>query len=238
MKLSPTFLRFVAYAKRPVYFSSNVAVVSSFKTFWELYKVNLWSMLGLILLGIIFELIGEWIGIKEPKNTRNDTWLEVFLIVVLAPLIEELIFRWPLRYSKNRVMVAAVIGFWVFYGESYRIKSFDKIIFWIIFFVGTIGIIGVVNLYKSQIGSFWIDNFKWVFWAFGLIFGLIHLSNYDGGWSSFLVFWPVLCSHQIVIGLLNGYARMRYGFWYGVALHATNNMIPALIIAVELLTKK
>jgi Type II CAAX prenyl endopeptidase Rce1-like len=238
MKLSPTFLRFLGYAKQPVYYGSNVPVSNRFKTFWELYKVNLWSVLGLIILGIAFEWIGELIGVKKPKNISENSWREVFAIIVFAPLIEELMFRWPLRYSKNRVMVAAVIGFWVFYGESYRIKTFDKTIFWIVFFVGTIGIVGVVNFYKNQMGSFWIANFKWIYWAFGLVFGLIHLGNYEGSWSSFLVFWPVLCVHQTVTGLLNGYARMRYGFWYGVALHAANNTIPAIFIIIELLAKK
>jgi membrane protease YdiL (CAAX protease family) len=196
-------------------------------------------MLGIFVLFFVVFFIGALTGIKIPDNIASrDEWKYAFMLVVAAPLLEELIFRWPLRCSKNRVMVAAVIGFWVFYGESYRIETFDKTIFWIVFFVGTIGIVGVVNFYKNQIGSFWITNFKWIYWAFGLVFGLIHLGNYEGSWSSFLVFWPVLCVHQTVTGLLNGYARMRYGFWYGVALHAANNTIPAIFIIIELLTKK
>ncbi len=238
MKLSPTFFRFVAYAKRPVYYGSNVLVSSPLKTLWELFKVNLWSILGMFLLLIITGLIGEWVGVKEPESSIKEEWTYIFALIIVAPLLEELIFRWPLRYAKNRTIILAVIVFWIICGESYQIESLNKTVFWVVFSVGTVAVIALMNLYKNQIRFFWTSyNFKWIYWSLGLIFGLIHLSNYDGSYSSFLVYGPVLCIHQIVMGLLNGYARMRYGFWYGVALHAMNNLIVSLFLVAELLNK-
>jgi membrane protease YdiL (CAAX protease family) len=240
MKLSPTFLRFLGYAKQPVYYGSNVPVSNRFKTFWELFKVNLWSLVAITLLGIVFEFVGELIGLEIPKEISENDWGEVFFIVITAPLFEELLFRWPLRHrhSHKETFIAGAILFSVAHGELYRVANFDKIIFWGLFLVGNSAVILALNHFKEQISQFRITNFKWIYWAFGLVFGLIHLGNYDGSWSSFIFFTPVLCLSQIFGGLLLGYARMRYGFWYGVALHAANNTIPAIFIIIELLTKK
>ncbi|TAE37838.1 MAG: CPBP family intramembrane metalloprotease [Runella slithyformis] len=238
MKPSSTFLRFWGYVKRPVYYSSNIAVPNPLKTFWELFKVNLYSILGLFILAFIFVLLGTLLGVEEPENQSEDDWFYVFVVIVFAPLLEELIFRWPLRYSENRVTIVAVIAFIVFYSELSKIEDFDKTAFWILFFGGAVAVGVGANFFKNQIRTFWILHFKWIYWIFGLIFGLTHLANYSGEQISFLVYWPILCTHQIVTGLLNGYARMRYGFWYGVALHAANNTIPAVILIVELLTEK
>ena len=176
-------------------------------------------------------------GIKEPESSSKDEWIFVLGAVIFAPLVEELIFRWPLRYSQNGVMLIALIGFWVVWGEFYKIEGINKIVFWGVFVGGTAAVVGIINWRRSQIYNFWAVHFKWVYWTLALIFGLIHLSNYDGSWRSFLVHWPVLCIHQTVGGLLFGYARVRYGFWYGVALHAMNNTIPTVILVIELLNE-
>ena len=238
IKPSPTLLRFLAYARQPVYYGLKVAVASPMKTTWELFKVNLLSMLGLYILAIIFELIGQLMGIKEPESSAKDEWIFVLGAVIFAPLVEELISRWPLKYSNIGVVMMGLIGFWVIWGNFYEVQGITKTLFWVVFVVGTATIVEIINRGKNQIRNFWSTYFRWIYWTLALIFGLIHLSNYDGSQSSFLVYWPVLCIHQIIMGLLNGYARMRYGFWYGVALHAANNAIPAMLLAVELLTKK
>ncbi len=237
MKLSITFLRVIGYVKKPVYYGSNVIVISPLKTFWELYKVNLWSMLGLFVLLFISLFIVALTGIKMPDNVVDrQKWTFVFALIIAAPLSEELLFRLPLRYSNKRTIIAGVVLFWVLYSETYEIKVFDKTIFWIVFCVGTIALPFLINHYKVRVSSFWIEHFKWIYWTLAAVFGLIHLGNYGGNWSGFIVFWPVLCIHQIVGGLLHGYARMRYGFWYGVAIHATNNAIPAAFLVIDLLT--
>jgi membrane protease YdiL (CAAX protease family) len=239
MKLSPTLLRVLGYVRQPVYYDSNVTVVSPFKTFWELFKVNLWSMFGLFVLVFISLFIIALTGIEMPDNVvSKEKWIYAFALVIAAPLIEELVFRLPLRYSNKRTMMAGTVLFWAFYSETYEIRAFDKTIFWVVFFVGTITVLLLISYYRIQISAFWVANFKWIYWILASVFGLIHLGNYDGSWSSFMIFWPVLCIHQAVGGLLHGYARMRYGFWYGVALHATNNAIPAVFLVITLLTEK
>jgi hypothetical protein len=193
------------------------------------------SICILLGLGLFFSSLGEFLGITEPENPTKDSWFLVFAIVIVAPIIEELIFRFPMRYSNKRVAVLTLILFVVMYGSTYQIKIFDKTIFWIILIIGISSILFLIYRFKDHIRYFWITHFKWIYWGLSLVFGLIHLGNYVGDWQGFAFYWPVLCLHQTFTGLLNGYARMRYGFLYGLALHAANNCVAAIFLVIDLL---
>lgn len=94
----------------------------------------------------------------------------VISAVILAPLIEEGIFRLSLGY--------------------YREKSY----------------------------------FKWLYYLSALIFGWIHFFNYQFDNSHYL-FIPFITMTQTFGGLMLGYIRIIYGFWYGVLLHSLFNIL-------------
>jgi len=101
-----------------------------------------------------------------------------FLVVILAPLLEELIFRAP------------------------------------------------ITLFCS-----YSKAFKYIFYAFALAFGYIHLFNFELT-TNVVLLSPILVAPQIILGFLLGYLRIKLGLIYSILLHALFNgvlMIPILL---------
>ncbi|TYB76769.1 CPBP family intramembrane metalloprotease [Bizionia gelidisalsuginis] len=73
--------------------------------------------------------------------------------------------------------------------------------------------------------------FKTAFYAFTLLFGFIHIFNYDLT-LKILIFSPILVAPQLVLGVLLGFLRVKIGLVYAMVLHALFNaslIIPSLL---------
>jgi membrane protease YdiL (CAAX protease family) len=133
------------------------------------------------------------------RMVAEESTLYIFIsAVVLAPLIEEIMFRLFLRYRRNYPMLILL----------YLIKKS--------------GAYGKGNIH-ILIYRWWRKRFKYIFYASALLFGAIHMSNYDNGDTLFLLF-PLFTFPQIVMGLFLGYIRLKQGFIWSVLLHALHNM--------------
>ena len=76
--------------------------------------------------------------------------------------------------------------------------------------------------------------FKIVFYAFAVVFGFIHISNYEMNTTNLLLM-PLLCAPQIIAGLFLGLIRVKVGLLYSMLFHALYNGV--LIIPVILYYK-
>jgi membrane protease YdiL (CAAX protease family) len=134
-------------------------------------------------------------------NIKDKPDYEIFLLaVILAPMIEEAIFRGPLTLFKSPWK----LPFKVEGINEIRIRAFEN-----------------------------PKVFQIAFYVFALAFGYIHLSNYQID-TQIVLFSPLLVAPQIVLGLIVGYIRIRFGFLWGVALHAGYN---GILIALFLVAK-
>ncbi|WP_409012632.1 type II CAAX prenyl endopeptidase Rce1 family protein [Dyadobacter sp. 3J3] len=66
--------------------------------------------------------------------------------------------------------------------------------------------------------------FKWLYYISALLFGFIHIFNYQFNDTHYL-FIPFITTGQLFGGLMLGYIRIIYGFWYDVLLHALFNSL-------------
>jgi membrane protease YdiL (CAAX protease family) len=73
-----------------------------------------------------------------------------------------------------------------------------------------------LTLFKNQ------KSFKIAFYAFAIIFGLIHLSNFKVT-QNVLLLAPFLVAPQILLGGFFGFIRVRFGLNWSIALHACYN---------------
>ncbi|WP_159467136.1 CPBP family intramembrane glutamic endopeptidase [Dyadobacter sp. 3J3] len=64
--------------------------------------------------------------------------------------------------------------------------------------------------------------FNWLYYVSSVLFGWIHFFNYQFDESHYF-FFPFITMTQTFSGLMLGYIRIMYGFWYGVLLHALFN---------------
>lgn len=74
-------------------------------------------------------------------------------------------------------------------------------------------------------------TFRVAFYIIAILFGFMHITNYKLT-ANILLFSPILVLPQILVGLYFGFIRVRFGFLWGVALHAAYNGILTLMAFV------
>lgn len=128
--------------------------------------------LGFGLIIAVLEALGLYSSDDHAVSKLFEEETPLYIIssaVILAPLIEELIFRGP-------------------------ITLFNK------------------------------KYFKIAFYTFTILFGYVHIFNFDIT-TQLILLSPLLVAPQIVVGLVFGYVRVRLGLIYSMLLHACYNAV-------------
>ena len=160
---------------------------------------------------------------------QNHTF---FYPVLLCPLIEEIVFRLWVVYSKIKLSLSAAIllPFIIFYLSRYVLISDLYLasitvslctIFPLIFFL--------LKSYETQkLIFFWQNNKKKFIVNSSFVFGFMHIGNYVITTKTILYF-PILFLPEFFAGFTLSYIRIRMGFVIGVAWHCLYNFIPYLL---------
>lgn len=81
---------------------------------------------------------------------------------------------------------------------------------------------GPLTLFKKP------KTFKMAFYAFTLVFGFIHITNFEMT-QNVLLLSPILVLPQILLGGYLGFIRVRYGLIWSIGLHALYNGVLVFI---------
>ncbi len=222
--------RFLAFAKRPVLPvhdpDADGAVRATFRMLW----------LDLAVMATLIAALGAAaaMGFELPDNVNNTLepgWQTIVLIVVLAPVLEEIAFRsWltgrPAIIAVVAVLViglAAVPAIISFGLEGSQPTMGASIAMMASFALAIVGapLVGLALL-KRPTPNLFRRTFPLFFWASTLAFALVHLLNYTEG--SLAVLLPLVLP-QFVLGAMLGYLRVHHGLVPAIALHAFHNGI-------------
>lgn len=77
----------------------------------------------------------------------------------------------------------------------------------------------------GRLKRFWRKHFAFFFYASAILFGLVHTINYNNNSLLFYLLSPIIVGSQMFGGLMYGYVRVKLGYWWGVLLHGTFNLI-------------
>lgn len=89
-------------------------------------------------------------------------------------------------------------------------------------------------IFRAPITSFEKPkSFKFAFYLFALIFGFVHITNYELS-TRIILLSPLLTLPQIVAGGLLGYIRVRFGLRWAMLLHGMSN---AIILTMAFVSK-
>lgn len=165
--------------------------------------------------------------LDRPQTLAED----LFTALLVAPLLEELLFRGWLRGQAAGLRFAAV-GF-----SALALLAASRVVpatFAMpvalagaaLVFAGLIRW-GRAHPYDAAVPAWFVRHFHWLVWGSSLLFGLIHLGNYAPLTHplGLLVVLP-----QTVGGLLLAYTRTRLGLRAAIAHHAAYN---AVLTALE-----
>lgn len=196
---------------------------SNLEKFVLLFSVYL--LLDLVLTYLLtWPIYGAFPEIEE-AYTALDGFTEsqlMLMAVLLAPPLEEFLFRLPLRYSKRNLKIWLVLTALLTLLFSYII-SIVLLAFWL-YWISQ----GNNRQIQVHIMRFYKRHGVVIFWFFTMLFALVHLSNFTAGALPVYLFLPAIIP-QIITGIALGVIRLRLGFWWALTFHALFNLVVSLL---------
>lgn len=221
---------FLEFVKNPSYIIENTTMALNEKVSF-ITKLLKFKVLLLIVIIPLFVYAKRMTGAKE--DDWKDTWTMYLSIVIFAPIIEEIIFRYGLRYSKT--IIACLAWLPIYWIIKYTVSE-SNLTMAIGFSFFSIPIIRfALKPFDEQLENLWKRSFPFIFHVFAITFGLVHLSNYSHISNYFLAI--PLVSSQIVSGYVLGFIRMKFGLIYSMGLHSVWNFFATITFLFELIAK-
>ncbi len=223
----------LAYFKNPVYQATES---STFRTSLKvLFSVFLYTNLFLFVsylfvTALDFILKSEYnfsfLRLIDKLQATNSNWYDFLYILIAAPILEEIMFRLPLKFNRINVFVALLTFYFFFYlryadlyasfwGSQLIITIFFIAICWIVVFY-----VCKNSFYKTISTRY----FGFLFYILAITFGLLHITNFiEFVPKNLLFFSPIFTLHQVIMGLFLGYIRVKKGLIWSIALHVCYN---------------
>ncbi|MXO61184.1 CPBP family intramembrane metalloprotease [Altererythrobacter salegens] len=194
---------------------------AAFAVLGKLFVLDLLLMATLIGLAALAEALGA----KFPGHLLTGLEMSppiIALIVLGAPIAEETVFRGWLSGRPGHVLAVLLllgggIAFTVLSGGGREVAALAAPV---IAFVLAIAAIWWKR--RSDAMGFFQRHFRWFYWGSALAFGSVHLTNFTSG--NALILLP-LTLPQLLLGLILGYARTRFGLWSSMLMHAAHNTL-------------
>lgn len=200
-----------------------------------------WGRAAALALGIVFAfdlalsmllviVIDAWDAgagfLPKPLEFEATLAEDLFGFLLLAPVMEELAFRGWLtgRIAALRFALHGFAALGLFTVALYAPAEYQTP-------VALAGVAAVfagliqwsrTRAHDTAVPAWFTRNFHWFLWGSSLLFGLIHLGNYEPlhGPLGLLVVLP-----QTIGGLLLAYTRTRLGLGAAMAHHAAYNAL-------------
>ncbi|MEZ7853673.1 MAG: CPBP family intramembrane metalloprotease [Cyclobacteriaceae bacterium] len=206
-----TFHALWRFIKKPVELSEDKASLQlKIGTCGALFLIQIPPLLVLMALVGGLEQLGLW---DEDMHSLQKIFQEMepvlifFFAVIMAPLLEEVMFRLILRFRSNFLILWSIhIGVALHLGQKRSLlKTARKV---------------------------WDKFYGWVFYLMTMAFGLMHIMNFEPSLNIYLLA-PILVAPQILIGINLGYLRVRFGLIWSILFHAFYN---GVLMSIALLT--
>ena len=226
------------------------------ETFIRLVGVHYLFLLAAIILLSVGTFIFDIDQLEHSiENLLKDSSAVqfLFMLAVLAPVLEELIFRFPLRFRRGSLFILLMVSTLLVYlvsatflpplhelmpkdqpedvAQLMQNANFSAIGLSSLWFVLGLFVLFILSASQSLLertGRYVDHIFPYIFYISAMIFGYVHFTNFAGEMKWFWI--PFLIMPQFMMGLVMGYARLRFGMSSNILLHAVNNLIPGLFM--------
>lgn len=199
------------------------------RTFGWFCLLQLAALTGTALLTLLCE-----VDLPFRDGLSDNTLRGILFAVLFAPLLEEAMFRLPLKRNSTTLLVAlSIITFWIVSAlcGGHGIRSAELLPLRLVLTLCALPPLWyVVRRAAMRI------RFPGYFFLLAALFAFAHLYNVE--FRALHVTFPVVAFllwyviEKFVTGCLYGYARLRHGFAATCCLHALNNAIPAISMVV------
>ena len=181
----------------------------------EFIRLLFIDILLTIPLVIFCSFVAKELKISHVEFSKEST-LIILYAVFAAPIIEEILFRSWLKWTKRNIYILIITLISVV-GLSFFRHRFQHIYIMLILLLLVVALIYLLKNIKVE--PFIAKHFKCFLWSSSIVFGLVHASNCTGNIWYIIGFSFILGSPQIVSGFILGYIRMNYGLRYSILFH-------------------
>ncbi|WP_155212801.1 CPBP family intramembrane glutamic endopeptidase [Fulvivirga aurantia] len=177
------------------------------------FKEKFPTIIALLIIGLIasfavlflVSFIEEFVSIDLGNHAveeilKENPVLSAIFGIIIAPILEELLFRSWLTFRRAYFFLWIPITFYKWLNKSSEFIAFKKV--------------------KTQ----WNKIYPFIFYFSALIFGLVHASNFEN-YMDYLWFAPLITLPQIILGGTFGYVRVKFGLVYSMLLHGLHNLV-------------
>ncbi len=200
-------------------------------------KTNIKDSFALLLLKIFISILLAIIVMQlfDAEQTTMDKFKDKFSPIVilllgglLAPLLEEIAFRLSLKFKPIYLSLSTTLLFFYLISKFYFKTGYINLDNHFLLRLSLSLLIGVMvyivsTKYSNNFKNFWNNNFNWIYYFSIILFGFVHITNFDMNTKNLLLM-PVLTLPQSVGGIFTGYVRIKYGFIYACFFHSINNL--------------
>ncbi len=247
MRLEDAIREFLSFLRHPRFnyqWREDLDWITITKLFLIVFVVE---MLSLSLMSVLIG-IDEIPHAMESLMKNQSVWVIAGLAIIIAPILEELLFRLHLRYKWLLVLfmisllgVCSALVIWLitpdFIGKmssNLTILIHNQFLL-AVSLVTLMIVLFIIYMISEAIPTDGIYKiFPFLFYMTALVFALVHIGNFDISQVKWYL-TPLLVLPQFILALYLGYVRMRKHIGASIYVHAFNNSIPfALYFIVDM----
>jgi hypothetical protein len=206
---------------------------------WGCYLFGYNLLLSLLLAFFVTFPVGKYLGASSIAGIgRARPWI----LFLFAPVVEELSFRLPLRYTEINLTISALLVIWftvrrllLSFGIFGLATTTERWLWSAVFAILVASVVFVLlqtEPVKRLASRIWLDHFRSVLYVSCFAFGLLHISNFRFTTltAETLLLAPLLVLPQIISGFILAFARMRLGMIWCLVLHTAHNFVATIIL--------
>lgn len=187
------------------------------------------SMLFIYFIGQIFDIDVNDLIKKEKKK---ETYYSLFLLILIGPILEELLFRAFLSFKRETLFMSIFFAL-IFFATDFSYYSFPTKQTFI-----QITLALIVSSFIFILSQKNIDKLKYYFPFFFytsiILFALVHIKNFFPLNDAVIWIYPLLVLPQFFMGFALAFIRIRNGLIWSIILHMMINFFSALLMLKSL----
>ena len=190
---------------------------------------------ALLLMFLVDEFLIKKMGFPSVFKLMIESQKKIkgyygfFLVVILGPLVEELIFRLILVPKRRNIAIFTFVFSFLVLNKTYYVNKID----WLL----------LVSLVMSVLLSFLVFNLlkrnpkietaigkrqKIITMVSVVLFGLLHIANIENLHLELALLYPVYALPQMILGYVSSVQRLKLGFVWGLLFHSMINLMAFL----------
>ncbi len=190
-------------------------------------------MLSLVLIAPADYLIVNVLNYESVANLVSISTKEIgkeniYKVVIIFPLIEEILFRLFLKPTKFTISMFSLFFTFYMLNRNFTHIYYSGLEFYVKLFIASI--VAILFYLKCDYYIPFIEkNNKYFIIISIVVFGLAHISNIKSLHFQLMLFYPIFVIPQMIIGYFITNARLKLGFFWGILLHCLVNLINVYI---------